>query len=164
VIGGLVRDTVQHSATKVPVLGDIPILGFFFRSSSDVVSKANLVLVLTAHIIRDQEDMKRVVGKRMEERQQFLDHYLLFHNDAGAPVGFDPSRGHGLLGEIQRDAAKLAEERELARDAAAHPPALHEERPAIELPSAPVTDGKDAAAGAAPGAPAAAARGVIHLE
>ncbi len=150
VIGGLVRDTVQHTATKVPILGDLPLLGVFFRSTSDIISKANLVLVLTPHIIRDEGDMKRVVGKRMEERQQFLDHYLLFHDDTGAPVGFDPRRGHGLLGEIQEDASKILEERTLAADAALRPAADHEERPALDLPSPPVPGAKEPPASATP--------------
>jgi general secretion pathway protein D len=156
IIGGLVRDTVQHSATKVPLLGDIPILGFFFRSSSDVVSKANLVLVLTPHIIRDEEDMRRVVTKRMEERQQFLDHYLLFHDETGAPsLGFDPARGRGILRMIDRDMKKTEDERQLAADANAHAPAVHEERPAMGLPSAPVMDTKE---------PAPPAHGALRVE
>jgi general secretion pathway protein D len=131
VVGGLVRDTVQRTSTKVPVLGDVPVLGFFFRSTSDVMSKANLVLVLTPHIIRDEEDMRRVVTKRMEERQEFLDHYLLFHKDTGPPIGFDPVRGKGLLEWMKRDGARIEEEREAARGAV-RPRLDHEPRAPLE--------------------------------
>src|SRR5262249_25300620 len=54
IIGGLVRDKVTHYATKVPLLGDIPVLGALFRSTHDAVEKDNLVLVLTPPIIRNE--------------------------------------------------------------------------------------------------------------
>jgi general secretion pathway protein D len=60
VIGGLVRNRVLHSATKVPLLGDIPILGALFRSTKDSVTRDNLVLVLTPHIIRSEDDKRHV--------------------------------------------------------------------------------------------------------
>jgi general secretion pathway protein D len=160
VVGGLVRNTVQHTSTKVPVLGDLPLLGVFFRSTSDVVSKANLVLILTPHIIRDEGDMKRVVGKRMEERQQFLDHYVLFHDDAGPSVGFNPARGRGLLGEIRHEAAKLDEERRLVADASARVAAVHEERPPLDLPSGPMPEPK----GTSPAAPTPSPHGLLRQE
>ena len=146
IVGGLVRNTVQHTATKVPVLGDLPLLGVFFRSTTDVLSKANLVIVLTPHIIRDEGDMKRVVGKRMEERQQFLDHYLLFKDDAAPPVGWNPARGHGLLDEIARDAHRVAEDRRLTEEASVRVAAVHEERAPLDLPSVPPPDAKAPAA------------------
>jgi len=160
VVGGLVRNTVQHASTKVPVLGDIPILGFLFRSTSDVVSKANLVLVLTPHIIREEGDMKRVVSKRMEERQEFLDHYFLFKNDAGAPIDWNPTRGQGLVGEMRRFARKVLEERTLLEQASAHGVATHEPHAAIELPSSPTIEAPEKSVAA----PTSAPRGVIHLE
>lgn len=99
VIGGLVRNRVLHSATKVPLLGDIPILGALFRSTKDDVAKDNLVLVLTPHIIRNEDDMRRIFEERMQERQEFLDHYFAFRDQP--PVGFDPERGRGLLAEVR---------------------------------------------------------------
>ena len=41
VIGGLVKDKVLHNVTKIPLLGDIPILGALFRSTTDTVEKDN---------------------------------------------------------------------------------------------------------------------------
>ena len=99
VIGGLVRDRVVHSATKIPLLGDIPVIGALFRSTLDQAEKGNLVLVLTPHIIRSEDDMRRIFEQRMQERQEFLDHYFVFRD--GTPVGFDPARGHGLLAELR---------------------------------------------------------------
>ncbi len=111
VIGGLVRDKVQHSVTKVPLLGDIPVLGALFRSSTDTMEKDNLVLVLTPHIIRNEDDMRRIFEERMQERQEFLDHEFVFRDNP--PVGFDPARGHGLLHALRETYAEVAERRRL---------------------------------------------------
>jgi general secretion pathway protein D len=132
VIGGLVRDKVTHYATKVPLLGDIPVLGFLFRSSNDVVEKDNLVLVLTPHIIRNEDDMREIFEQRMQERQEFIDHYFVFRE---RPVGiFEPTHGHGLLAELRASCADAAERRRLE---AMPPPTLvaaHPPRAPLDLP------------------------------
>ncbi len=52
VIGGLIQETMQHSVTKLPILGDIPLVGKLFQNS-DVQSQRNeLVIVVTPHIIK----------------------------------------------------------------------------------------------------------------
>ena len=56
VLGGLIQDNVSESHKKVPVLGDIPGLGFFFRSSSKTNTKTNLLIFLRPTIIRSQDD------------------------------------------------------------------------------------------------------------
>jgi general secretion pathway protein D len=57
VIGGLVRDNVTLSERKIPLLGDIPLLGWLFRFQSRQVEKLNLLVFLTPHIIRDEVDI-----------------------------------------------------------------------------------------------------------
>jgi general secretion pathway protein D len=47
VIGGLIDETTTNNATKVPVLGDIPILGWLFRSKTESNQKTNLYIFLT---------------------------------------------------------------------------------------------------------------------
>jgi general secretion pathway protein D len=134
VIGGLVKNSVTHTTVKVPLLGDIPVLGALFRSSSDQMQKDNLVLILTPHIIRDEDDMRRIFEQRMQERQEFIDHYFAFKED-GPPLGFDPARGHGLLSQLRADYAQVAEQRRLEQSgevaSAAHAP-----KEPIDLPSA----------------------------
>jgi type II secretory pathway component GspD/PulD (secretin) len=55
VMGGLVKDSPQESFTKVPVLGDIPWLGYAFRSESKSVDKVNLLIFLTPTIVQDSD-------------------------------------------------------------------------------------------------------------
>ena len=101
----------MHQTTKVPLLGDIPVLGALFRSTIDTVEKDNLVLVLTPHIIRNEDDMRHIFEVRMQERQEFLDHYFVFRD--GPPIGFDPARGHGLLASLRESYGEVAERRRL---------------------------------------------------
>lgn len=54
VVGGLLDKSTRESASKVPLLGDIPLLGHLFRSNSRQVSKRNLMLFIRPSIIRDR--------------------------------------------------------------------------------------------------------------
>lgn len=51
-IGGLMQDEESKSETKVPVLGDIPVLGYLFQSHDNVRTKRNLLVFITPTIIR----------------------------------------------------------------------------------------------------------------
>ncbi|HEX6662000.1 MAG TPA: type II and III secretion system protein, partial [Sphingomicrobium sp.] len=51
VIGGLTQDTDITSRSKVPILGDIPILGQAFRKDTDTRNKTELYIVVTPHIV-----------------------------------------------------------------------------------------------------------------
>ncbi len=55
VIGGVVAETTRISATKVPLLGDIPLLGFLFRGTSTVNERTNLYIIMRPSIIRPGE-------------------------------------------------------------------------------------------------------------
>jgi len=51
-IGGLLRDNVRESVNKVPFLGEVPILGALFRSSSFQKSETELVIIVTPHLVK----------------------------------------------------------------------------------------------------------------
>ena len=51
VIGGLIGSTESRSLSKVPFLGDLPILGAFFRSVRNSKSESEIMIFLTAHIL-----------------------------------------------------------------------------------------------------------------
>ena len=57
VLGGLIQDDVLQNRQKVPILGDIPILGNLFRYRSDNRRKTNLLIFLRPRIIRGSADM-----------------------------------------------------------------------------------------------------------
>lgn len=50
-IGGLLQDEVTKSRTKVPIVGDVPILGYFFQSRTNIRTKRNLLVFVTPTII-----------------------------------------------------------------------------------------------------------------
>jgi hypothetical protein len=54
VIGGLTSKTLFETETKVPILGDIPVLGFLFRSTSTVRSETTVEFHITPRIVRDR--------------------------------------------------------------------------------------------------------------
>ena len=55
VIGGMIQETEQKKVTKIPVLGDLPLIGAAFRSTSTTKSKSELVIMITPKIINDGE-------------------------------------------------------------------------------------------------------------
>jgi type II secretory pathway component GspD/PulD (secretin) len=55
VLGGLIQTTVAKNRTKVPILGDIPLLGALFTGTFDSKQRQELVIFVTPHIIRDNE-------------------------------------------------------------------------------------------------------------
>ncbi|MGW8271814.1 MAG: type II secretion system secretin GspD [Thermodesulfovibrionales bacterium] len=67
VIGGLMEEKIQDNVTKIPLLGDIPILGWLFKYSNKKKEKTNLFVFLTPHIIRDADDLADLTfGKDLE--------------------------------------------------------------------------------------------------
>ena len=55
VMGGLMQDQVGSRDTKVPVLGDIPVLGYAFHSSAKNRQKLNLLIFITPTIVQDSD-------------------------------------------------------------------------------------------------------------
>lgn len=57
IIGGMIKEDETKTVKKVPLLGDIPGLGMFFRSSTSEKSKNELIIMMTPRIIKDYEDI-----------------------------------------------------------------------------------------------------------
>jgi len=70
-IGGLVEDRKSKAEIKVPVLGDIPLLGLLFRHTEDVMTKNNLIILITPTIL---DDSKPLTGLEVVA-QQTIDKY-----------------------------------------------------------------------------------------
>ncbi|HEU4430882.1 MAG TPA: type II secretion system secretin GspD, partial [Myxococcota bacterium] len=67
VIGGLIDETNIEEESKVPWLGDVPVLGWLFRSTDDNVRKTNLLIFLTPHIIRTRSEHSAETIRKREE-------------------------------------------------------------------------------------------------
>jgi general secretion pathway protein D len=130
VIGGLMRDQLTTSDTKVPVLGDIPLIGALFKSSTKRKIKKNLLLFLTPYIIRSPDDLRSIYERKMRERQEFLDRYFVFsERDYEAPI--DYSRTRGLVGEIMSELKSLDEAQKLIDAANEKPEQRHDAKPPV---------------------------------
>jgi general secretion pathway protein D len=150
-IGGLFSDKTINSVTKIPILGDIPILGFFFRSSTKKVVKTNLIIALTPYVITDQSDLRRVLEKKMRERREFVERFGA-QERSNLEVSVDYRRKRGMLEEInvaarevEGEESELQKIREQQEQDASGP---------IELPPG-FTPGSPKGGAAAPGAPPA---------
>ena len=56
VIGGLIQESESKHVSKIPFLGDIPVLGMFFRSTGTAKEKEEMVIMITPQIVLDVED------------------------------------------------------------------------------------------------------------
>ena len=67
VIGGLISEQVDNVESKVPWLGDIPIVGWLFKTTQDKTRKINLLVFLTPHIVRTEQDLESETIRKREE-------------------------------------------------------------------------------------------------
>ena len=75
-IAGLVGDRKSDTESKVPFFGDIPIIGWLFKTWSDSKAKTNLLIVLTPYIVRDDADFQKIYDRKMRERRDFVEAYF----------------------------------------------------------------------------------------
>jgi general secretion pathway protein D len=134
VIGGLIRNVVGRTEEKVPVLGDIPVLGALFRKRTNQNEKRNLILVLTPYIIRSQQDLRTVFERKMQERQEYLDRYFVFSETSDYKPPKDWSRTNGLVEDIRQAYLKLEERKRLEEIARPKTPKTHEPQQPLEMP------------------------------
>jgi general secretion pathway protein D len=67
VIGGLIRDDKVTLHKKIPLVGDIPLIGQLFRFQRDRIQKTNMLIFITPHIVSSQQALDRLT---VEKKQQ----------------------------------------------------------------------------------------------
>jgi general secretion pathway protein D len=72
VLGGLMKDEDTDNVTKIPVLGDIPIVGWLFKSHKHDKTKLNLMVFITPKIVRNPADGNDVLTNKINERIDFI--------------------------------------------------------------------------------------------
>lgn len=135
VIGGLIRNAIRYGTSRIPILGDLPLLGVLFRQETRTVERRNLLLFLTPYVIRDQSDLRRIFERKMRERQEFLDRYFVFAESQHYQPPMDYSRTNGLVEEIRQAIRELRVQAEIESRALPAPPPPHTVSPPIELPA-----------------------------
>jgi general secretion pathway protein D len=126
VISGLQKDIEIDNEDKVPLLGDIPIIGWLFRNSSTIRQKTNLMIFLTPYVVRESSDLARIYDKKLSEQKEFLEKFY---------------------GEDYRD-KEVFQRLPNAADGRVPPPKLSQEAQG-ELPALEVAPGGDPGSGAA---------------
>lgn len=89
VIGGIISHDASEGETKIPLFGDIPFLGWLFKTHSSRHNKTNMFIFITPHIVKNPADMERVTTTKEEQlgkvmpavnkelhRQNDLDHAM----------------------------------------------------------------------------------------
>lgn len=66
VLGGLIQDDITDTVRKVPLLGDVPILGHLFRSTNKTRKRLNLLVFLRPTVIRSKEDASAVTDRKYQ--------------------------------------------------------------------------------------------------
>ncbi len=67
ILGGIIRNSVTVSSKKIPILGEIPILGNLFKSTDHHKTKTELMVFLTPHVVRDPDEARRL--REQSEKQ-----------------------------------------------------------------------------------------------
>ena len=98
VIGGLIQDTEETGVSKVPFLGDIPGLGWLFKTTSHVRKKTNLMILLTPQIVKDSSDLATITDLQK----------VRFGDSAGEVGKVDVKGGISGAGIVPADLQKKA--------------------------------------------------------
>ncbi len=81
VLGGLIQDDVSNNVQKVPLLGDVPILGQLFRYKNRTRKKTNLLVFLRPQVIRGPKDMDEPTRDKYEYLGRLTDQEALKDNE-----------------------------------------------------------------------------------
>jgi len=73
VIGGLIRDDKTTIEKKIPLIGDLPLIGGLFKFQRDRLQKTNLLIFITPHVISNQKDMEQITEKKKNEMKPALE-------------------------------------------------------------------------------------------
>jgi general secretion pathway protein D len=119
VLGGLTQDKEVDQVTKVPVLGDIPLLGYLFKTRSKRRSRTNLLIMLTPYIIKDQRELQAIQRRKLHEHDEFARSSSALDRMRFEPA-IDGSKKRGLLEDINL-AVRDAERDEALHAQPAHP-------------------------------------------
>ncbi|MBI5055926.1 MAG: SPOR domain-containing protein [Nitrospirae bacterium] len=76
VISGLMQEKEEESVTKMPLLGDIPVLGWLFKTTSVTKNKTNLLVFLSPHVVKDSDQLIKITD---EKHKTFVEREKFYH-------------------------------------------------------------------------------------
>ncbi len=76
VIGGLEKSIETVDNSRIPILGDIPVIGHFFKGSSVRNGRRNLLFFIKPYVIYSEEDLKRLYRIKRREQEEFIKQFV----------------------------------------------------------------------------------------
>ncbi len=109
VIGGLMQEKEIEVVTKIPLLGDIPVLGRVFSYTSKKKTKSNLLVLLTPYIVKDQFELDAIRERKTREHDELVSSFHVLAGMKYEPK-IDYRRKRGLVEEINRTVEAIDDE------------------------------------------------------
>ena len=107
VIGGLISDNLTSSESKVPFLGDIPLLGWLFKTKSSKVEKTNLMIFITPYILKNEEEAMALTQRKGDLLDEFRKEYKI--EKKGGEPDLRPVKPLGKNGTAEKPANESAQ-------------------------------------------------------
>ncbi|MGP2471085.1 type II secretion system secretin GspD [Yersinia sp. 2540 StPb PI] len=104
VVGGLLDKKINKTVNKVPILGDIPFIGGFFRQKKEKIEKSNLILFIKPTILRETNDYNLVTAEKYTEynhgntNKPFINSALKYYKEGG-----EEKRNHDDFNKLKKD-------------------------------------------------------------
>jgi general secretion pathway protein D len=114
VVSGLVKRRETESFQKIPLLGDIPLLGWLFRNSSINKETTSLMIFLTPHVVYGANDLAAIYDKKVAERDELMANAFGSDSDDDF-VKAMPSRADGQYKPDEIDALEEKDQEDLRR-------------------------------------------------
>lgn len=118
VLGGLVMSETKDDMTKIPFLGDVPLLGYLFRYQSNEKKRGELMVMITPYVLTTPEDIYRETSRRFDALEKADN--LLRRDWSETELGKMPTAAQLRKREherIREDQERQASEKELAKEA-----------------------------------------------
>ncbi len=109
VLTGMTQERETVTSSKVPLLGDVPLLGYLFKYQSRTKKKSNVLILLTPYIIKDQLDLQGIQERKSREHQEFVASFRALDHMKYVP-NVDYRRKRGVVEEINRSVQMVEEE------------------------------------------------------
>jgi len=111
VLTGLTQEHESVKSTKVPVIGDIPLLGYLFKYTKRSKTRSNVLILMTPYIIKDQLDLQRILDRKGREHDEFVASFHALDHMPYIPK-VDYRKKRGLVEEINRAIESVEDESE----------------------------------------------------
>ena len=130
ILAGLLSEEQTQTTHKVPVLGDIPVLGLLFQNKRNEVRKTNLIIEVVPRIINDPAEISKYMSMQMDPRR--------FGHQHGGERGRGRGHGHHRSAQAQQPAAAAPQQPVIQEASAAQPEPVAEEVYYADVPAAPL--------------------------